>query len=728
MPSRLSTVVTVIALVAVLLAANWSGRGPEPRAPAAGEFSAFSARDALRSVLGGNVPHPLGSAAHDAVRDRIAAHLKDLGYLVQMQQAFACDAYNTCGTVTNIVARRPGDPMRPGIVVAAHYDSVPAGPGASDDGIGVATVLEIARVIRQEPFRNPPILLIDDGEEAGLLGAEAFVADEGSRRSAGAVINIEARGTRGPSALFETSRNNRWLVSHAVAVQPRPTTTSLFAAIYDALPNDTDLTVFKRAGVQGVNFGIVGNVAAYHTPLDNLEHLDLRSLQHHGSNSLAILRSLGNAELQTSKDNAVWFDVLTMFVVRWPQRATIWMAIASLIVLLIAIMLLRRERRVTVAELALGSAAFVLAIGATAAVAFALSWLARLRADGATWVAHPLAAIVAMWIAGILVTLAVFAAFGRRVRAEGLQVGAAIGWNVAAIVLAAIVPGASFVLLVPAVALSAWSLARAFGVVFPADAAIPAVAAAIVFFPLLIFLHDALGAPALLLIAVIVALVTSTFAASIEPLSIRVAAVGVVAIIAAIAVSLALPPYDSENPRRLNVNYVVDKESARWVVSRATPALRAAAPFRDDREVFPWSRTPMQSAPAQPSPLPLVQIAGIRKDTFIRWTIHSPRSAQRVAIFFKGEPTSVQVNGVTPPPRTRGSLRSAPGWYRVIVRGSDAIIEVKFASGKPIAYVAADYTYAAPPSAAPLLAARNASTAVASDDGDMTLTLQRGSI
>jgi len=123
-----------------------------------------------------------------------------------------------------------------------------------------------------------------------------------------------------------------------------------------------------------------------------------------------------------------------------------------------------------------------------------------------------------------------------------------------------------------------------------------------------------------------------------------------------------------------------------------------------------------------------VQVAGIRKDTFIRWTIHSTRAAQRVAIYFTGEPTSIQINGVTPPPMTRGSLRFVKGWNRAVVRGSDAIVEVKMTKGTPVTYVAADYTYDSPPFAAPLIAARYASTAVPSDDGDMTITRQKGSI
>ena len=48
----------------------------------------------------------------------------------------------------NVVARLEGTEQGPAVLLAAHYDSVAAGPGASDDGTGAATVLEIARALK----------------------------------------------------------------------------------------------------------------------------------------------------------------------------------------------------------------------------------------------------------------------------------------------------------------------------------------------------------------------------------------------------------------------------------------------------------------------------------------------------------------------------------------------------------------------------------------------------
>ena len=50
----------------------------------------------------------------------------------------------------------------------AHYDSVPFGPGAADDGAGVVTLLETARALKAgPPLKNDVIFLFTDGEEAG---------------------------------------------------------------------------------------------------------------------------------------------------------------------------------------------------------------------------------------------------------------------------------------------------------------------------------------------------------------------------------------------------------------------------------------------------------------------------------------------------------------------------------------------------------------------------------
>ena len=85
-------------------------------------------------------------------------------------------------------------------------------------------------------------------------------------------------------------------------------------------PNDTDLTVFKREGMTGVNFAPIGNVNAYHTPNDNIAHVDLRTLQHQGDNAVAAVRTLANMDLRHHpRGSSVWFDVLGFKTMRAPK-------------------------------------------------------------------------------------------------------------------------------------------------------------------------------------------------------------------------------------------------------------------------------------------------------------------------------------------------------------------------------------------------------------------------
>ena len=56
------------------------------------------------------------------------------------------------------------------------------------------------------------MLLLADGEEAGLLGAEAFIHEPEFARIA-SVVNLEARGTGGASRLIETGSDNAAIVA-----------------------------------------------------------------------------------------------------------------------------------------------------------------------------------------------------------------------------------------------------------------------------------------------------------------------------------------------------------------------------------------------------------------------------------------------------------------------------------------------------------------------------------
>ncbi|HEY2324633.1 MAG TPA: M28 family peptidase [Thermoanaerobaculia bacterium] len=686
MNRRAVPLLLAVGVIAAATGLRLRGPAPKPANAPVNEFSAVRAIQAEKDTIGGTIPHPAGSSANKAVRDRIVARLQSLGYNVKIDTRFACSAHPLCATVENIIATRPGDKPGSPVVLAVHYDSVPAGPGASDDGIGVASALEVARIIRNEKFANPIEILIDDGEELGLLGAEGFVQ---GMPSVGAVVNLEARGTSGPSYLFETSSNNRWFVGPVARSLPMPVTTSLFASIYDRLPNDTDLTVFKREGMTGVNFAPIGNVNAYHTPNDSIAHVDLRTLQHQGDNALAAMRTFGNMDLHHQRrlyGNSVWFDVLGFFLVSWSAIWTLPFAIVGLLIAITGAAL--REGRVATLT------GFALFMG-TVIIAALIGIVINLGAP--SWVAHPWPLIAAAALAGFLMACLR--------RGNG---GIAVGWNVLAVVVAVLMPGASYLFIVPGIVLGI--------ALFTVDFIAPIVAA-LLWAPLALVIYAALGGNGLVVVAVAAALVGSTV-----PLVPRwgrgaVAAVGVVVLLAVIG--RLLPLYTTTQPQRINIDYL-DDGAPHWLATGMNTSLAQAAKFvRAKNDLAPWSMFPSHPLLAPAPKLNVPPVVVTRDGSIIH--VRSQRNADRVVLAIKGNLPSLRVNGVTPPPRpTRFHTFIAAGWTRIMLRGSSMDVDV--GTTAPLQYIATDMTYTSPIEANPLIRTRNVSNATRSDDGDVTIT------
>ncbi len=112
---------------------------------------------------------------------------------------------------------------------------MPAGPGAGDDALGVGVSLEAARVLAARADRNWTLMiLVTDGEEAGLMGAAALVTDRDVMSRLQAYVNVESIGSAGDPMLFETGPGNGWLVTPWARLAPRPRGGSFGLEIYRA--------------------------------------------------------------------------------------------------------------------------------------------------------------------------------------------------------------------------------------------------------------------------------------------------------------------------------------------------------------------------------------------------------------------------------------------------------------------------------------------------------------
>ncbi|RJL32717.1 M28 family metallopeptidase [Bailinhaonella thermotolerans] len=79
------------------------------------------------------------------------------------------------GVNHNVIAEtRAGDP-RNVVMVGAHLDSVPAGPGINDNASGSAAILETAIQLGRLPVKNKVRFAFWAAEEIGLLGSDQYV-------------------------------------------------------------------------------------------------------------------------------------------------------------------------------------------------------------------------------------------------------------------------------------------------------------------------------------------------------------------------------------------------------------------------------------------------------------------------------------------------------------------------------------------------------------------------
>jgi hypothetical protein len=332
----------LLALAAALIAAAviaWAGeQNPRP-APATAPANAFSAERAMADVRAiGSVPHPIGSDANHAVRDDLMARMAALGLGPRVhpgvgfyQRKVGGDLFITGGDVENLVGVLPGrDRTAPALALMAHYDSVPGSPGAADDAAGVATALETVRALqaRGVPARDV-IVLLTDGEEAGLLGANAFYARDPLAGHVGFIVNMEARGAAGRAQMFQAGERNGGAIELLRRAAPDPHASSLTGFIYAHMPNDTDFTVSRKRGVAGLNFAFLGHQFEYHSPTSTPATTDPGTIQDMGQLVRATAGPIAfSPTLPARSPDLVYSQALAGVVLAYPA----WVGWAILVV------------------------------------------------------------------------------------------------------------------------------------------------------------------------------------------------------------------------------------------------------------------------------------------------------------------------------------------------------------------------------------------------------------
>jgi len=714
--SLLALGVVVLILAALAVKSLLISLPPVQNAP--GGFDATRAKARLALVLGDQRPHPADSAADDAVRARLVATLHQMRLKPIVRDQFACNdfqkaRYVSCARVRNVIAIL-GPHAGKALLLSAHYDSVPVGPGASDDGVGVATLLEVGSILKDRPLKRPVILLFNEGEELGLIGARAFLADPLSR-SVDSVLNFEARGVTGPATMFETSRPNAAAVDAFARAVKRPYASSLSTDVYHLLPNDTDVTAYNERGWLALNFAMAGNETRYHSPGDDLAGLDPRSLQHMGDQALAVSAELASSGLPQAHGQRIFMDVLGRGFVQMPQSVGI--VIFVLLVLAFGAIVWRRRGY----GRALVSPFAAIVLGSVA------GWLATLvmgalRA-GTYWRANPEPAFVAIYATVLLGALVVLRTLAARTSREQLRAGTWLIFLLAGALLASAAPGAIIYFLAPPIlvligiaASKWWRPAEAIG-------SLVAILVLYISWGELLALLEVLFSPGPLWIAAPVAAIMMVpvlaEAHGLFGQARRSAVIGGAAAIALVAwiVVCVIPAYSQQREQRFTIEHVTVFPSGKsyWSVLNDGAPLPSAysavgkwtygkLPFSErERWYAPAPRAAGVQAPSV-QPLEVLQSGNERR---LKLRLKA-NGAERIVLTLPAD-SHLRTAGLPGFVRPIGGNDSASGKFSVACTGRScdgAVLIIDAATAKPIPVVVSGSTNGLPPSAAPLLKGR----------------------
>lgn len=252
---------------------------PKPGAHALDDVRILSADD----MEGRGVGTPGGAKARAYILKRFGQiGLRPQGQAFERPFTFKPKVFGKDVTGVNLVARIPGTSSSDKVlVVSAHYDHLGVRKGqvyngADDNASGIAGLLAVAEAFKVRPPRHTVLIVAFDGEESGLKGAKAFVADPPAPlASIGLNINFDMISKNAKGQLY------------ASGAGPQPYLRPVLERVAKAAPvklllgHDTDAEgkqnnwtaqsdqgAFAEQGVPWVYFGVEDH-PEYHQPTDD---------------------------------------------------------------------------------------------------------------------------------------------------------------------------------------------------------------------------------------------------------------------------------------------------------------------------------------------------------------------------------------------------------------------------------------------------------------------------
>ena len=238
-------------------------------------------------------------------------------------------------------------PAKGGVLINAHYDSVSTGFGATDDGVGVVTILQLLKHFTtngQQPRRGI-VALLNNGEEDFLNGARAFTQHPMSR-FVHTFVNLDGAGAGGRATLLRAT-DTEVVRSYQRTVYPFGTILTGDAFKRRFVRSETDYVIFQGVlGLRGLDLDFMEPRARYHTEQDDARHTSISSMWHMLSATLWTVQSLssdtgstfdgpsseeGKAPSGTGSD-AVYFDLFGRIFAVFRLRTLFALSVALLVV------------------------------------------------------------------------------------------------------------------------------------------------------------------------------------------------------------------------------------------------------------------------------------------------------------------------------------------------------------------------------------------------------------
>ena len=236
---------------------------------------------------------------------------------------------------------------REAVLVNAHYDSVASGYGATDDGIGIISILQLLKYYLADGNQpdNGLVLLMNNGEEDFLNGARAF-SQHPMSQVCGSFLNLEGAGAGGRATLF---RGTDIGVTRAYGNVAHPFGTVVTGDGFERglVASQTDYVVFNGAmGLRGLDVAFFEARARYHTASDSTRHTNMDSLWHMLEAAISTTKSLTSG-VDESDDAGVWFDLFGMtfavFQLSTLFALSVTVLVVAPIVLIITLVFLSRD-------------------------------------------------------------------------------------------------------------------------------------------------------------------------------------------------------------------------------------------------------------------------------------------------------------------------------------------------------------------------------------------------